>query len=134
MIRGYRINNGNIEINTHEAEMIRNIFKNYLAGMSLKESAEKAGLSLTHSTVKSIIRQNKYTGNEYYPAVISMDTFLKANEELNRRAELRTWKPNKCMPAVIHKYFRMKNIEKVYAVPSADAEYLYSLITEADYE
>ena len=40
---GYRIENGAAVINDQEAECVRQIFENYISGMSLTEAAKAAG-------------------------------------------------------------------------------------------
>ena len=65
---GYKIENGTIVVVEDEAAIIRSIFKNYLSGMSMRKAADATGVNFPHSTVKKIIRQKRYIGNEFYPA------------------------------------------------------------------
>lgn len=58
---GYRIENGAAVINESEAECIRQIFDNYISGMSLAESAKAAGHPVVHSSVKRILCRECYT-------------------------------------------------------------------------
>ena len=51
---GYRIENGAAVINEAEADCVRQIFDNYISGMSLTESAKAAGHPVVHSSVKRI--------------------------------------------------------------------------------
>ena len=83
---GYKIENGIIVVVEDEAAIIRSIFKNYLSGMSMRKAADATGVNFPHSTVKKIIRQKRYIGNEFYPAIIEKDVFARANGELLRRA------------------------------------------------
>lgn len=125
MIFGYKINEGVITVNENEAEIIRNIFQNYLLGTSFR----KCFPGITHSSVKRILKQKKYTGNDTYPAIISQKKFdeasslLKINTENNCKFGTRRRKTPE-----IHKCFHMKRTEKIITDPVLNAEYLYSLI------
>ena len=55
--------------------------------MSLREAAKNAGKEMVHSSVKRIIRNKYYVGDEHYPAIISKEIFAKANAELILRSE-----------------------------------------------
>ncbi len=83
---GYTIRNGRLEIQEKEAENIRKIFKNYLAGNALIKSAELAGLQKNNSSVKRILTNKKYLGNEIYPKIIDRESFEKAGQMLKERA------------------------------------------------
>ena len=51
---GYRIENGSAVIVEREANFIRQMFQNYLDGMSLREAGKSAGYGRTHSQVKRV--------------------------------------------------------------------------------
>ena len=124
---GYRIIDGIAKIDESEACAIRAIFSGYISGMSLREAAEKAGKPMVHSMVKRIIRNICYIGDEFYPAIISRQTFTKANAELIRRAEKHgSGKRLKAPP--IYTEFTLAEPEMQYDDPIAQAEYMYSLI------
>ena len=55
---GYRIENGAAEINEAEADCVRQIFNNYISGMSLTESAKAAGYPIVHSSVKRMLTKS----------------------------------------------------------------------------
>ena len=52
---GYKIENGTAVIVEEQAENLRKFFENYLSGMGLTTSAEKAGFKISHSMAKKII-------------------------------------------------------------------------------
>ena len=83
---GYTIRDGRLEIQEKEAENIRKIFKNYLAGNALIKSAELAGLQKNNSSVKRILTNKKYLGNDIYPKLIDRESFEKAGQMLKERA------------------------------------------------
>ncbi|MBR6581258.1 MAG: integrase [Ruminococcus sp.] len=82
---GYKIVNGEAVVYESEAAVIINIFNGYLSGMSLRDASVNAGKPMVHSMVKRIIRNSCYVGDEFYPAIISRQTFARANAELIRR-------------------------------------------------
>lgn len=115
------------KIDESEACAIRAIFSGYISGMSLREAAEKAGKPMVHSMVKRVIRNICYIGDEFYPAIISRQTFTKANAELIRRAEKHgSGKRLKAPP--VYTEFTLAEPEMQYDDPIAQAEYMYSLI------
>lgn len=124
---GYRIIDGIAKIDESEASAIRAIFSGYISGMSLREAAENARKPMVHSMVKRIIRNICYIGDDFYPAIVSRQTFTKANAELIRRAEKHgSGKLLKAPP--VYTEFTLTEPEMQYDNPIAQAEYMYSLI------
>ena len=80
------IEHGKLIINEEEAENIRGIFRNYLEGNSLIKSAEILGLRKNNSSVKRIITNKKYLGNENYPKIIDKESFDTAGQMIKDRA------------------------------------------------
>lgn len=95
---GYTIRDGRTEIDSREAEIIREIFEEYLKGASLKEIAD----SLTHrkipytektdvwdkARIARIIDNARYTGDEEFDPIIDVEiyegaTSLKAARQRN---------------------------------------------------
>lgn len=132
---GYVIKNGKAFIDEEKANKIRKLYENYLAGMALAKAAAKAGIETYHSTVKRLLENKHYMGDNFYPAIIDNTTFAQANEERFRRAALlgRLHRKSKVKPATIPTTFRLAKVVKHYDNPKLQAEYLYSLIeSEAD--
>ena len=88
---GYVINNGKAEVDQEKADQVRRIFLEYLSGTSLRQASINAGLNLPHTSVKRMLTNKKYLGNEYYPAIIEEDVFNKAGERLTERAKDYYW-------------------------------------------
>ncbi|SFX87469.1 recombinase family protein [Ruminococcus sp. XPD3002] len=124
---GYRIIDGIAKIDESEASAIRAIFSGYISGMSLREAAEKAGKPMVHSMVKRVIRNICYIGDDFYPAIVSRQTFTKANAELIRRAEKHGGKKRLQLPPV-YTEFEISEPEMHFDDPIKQAEYIYSLI------
>ena len=116
---GYKIINGKAVIDEQEAGVIVNIFNGYVSGLSMKAAAENAGVFMQHSAVKRILMQNIYIGTDYYPAIISRETFAKANQHSHEK---------RYTAPPIHKAFDLAEAETHFNDPVQQAEYIYSLI------
>lgn len=127
---GYRIENGKAVIDERAAEQIRLMYRFYLDGAGLCNAAEKAGISVLHSGAARMLCNTHYLGDEYYPALIDPETFERAKQERQWRAEAlgRVKKPQKREAAEVPFAFHMKPSEKELDDPYRQAEYLYSLI------
>ena len=83
---GYKIDNGIAVIDQPAADKLRQLYKNYLSGMSLSKAASAAGIKTYHGTAKRLMETAHYLGDSFYPAIIDKDTYQKAQEERKRRA------------------------------------------------
>lgn len=124
---GYKIINGKAVIDEQEAGIIISIFNGYISGLSMKAAAENAGVFMQHSAVKRILMQDIYIGTDYYPAIISRETFAKANGRRIHRASLHSCEKRYSAP-LIHKVFDLSEAETHFNDPAQQAEYIYSLI------
>lgn len=128
---GYRIVDGRAIIDEADAQQVKLIFRSYLDGLSMRNAAKSAGLTLTHGSVKHILCNRHYIGDEFYPAIIDRETFDAAESERQRREKvlgrdsLPKKKPETRTPPV---GFRMIKATQAFAEPYRRAEYLYSLI------
>lgn len=127
---GYRIENGKALIDEEAAEQIKVLFQSYLSGDSLETAAKKAGIKAFHSGIGRLLRNRRYLGDEYYPAIIDSDTFQGAEAERFMRAEQlgRTRKPEREKGVVYPTDFRIQKGTEKFHDPFAQAEYAYSLI------
>ena len=132
---GYNIRDGRLEIQEKEAENIRKIFKNYLAGNALIKSAELAGLQKNNSSVKRILTNKKYLGNDIYPKLIDRESFEKAGQMLKERAVAmgRVWEKEEEIIKVPCK-FRYKEEGALPLNPFERARHQYNLIEVIDDE
>lgn len=71
---GYRIENGMAVVDKAQADTVRNFFDYYISGLALMAAAEKAGLQLYHGGAGRMLRNVKYLGDDYYPAIIDKAT------------------------------------------------------------
>ena len=128
---GYRIQDGKAIICQEEADQVRRIFAGYLSGLSLKMAAKEAGLTMQHSSVKRLLQNKHYPGDDFYPAIIDLETFDAADAERQRREEAlgRDNCPKKRLcPRVPPTRFRMAKTDRVFSDPYEQAQYAYSLI------
>lgn len=132
---GYTIIDGRLEVKEKEAENIRKIFKNYLAGNALIKSAELAGLKKNSSSVKRILTNKKYLGNDIYPKIIDEESFEKAGKMLKERAVAmgRVWEKEEEIIKVPCK-FRYKEEGVLPIDPLERASHQYNLIEVIDDE
>lgn len=127
---GYKIENGMAVIDEEEAAMVRKFFDYYISGLALMSAAKKVGLNLYHGSAGRILRNEKYLGDDYYPAIIDREIFDKAEEvrmsrakALGRVRELET-KTEVEFPT----RFTIPAVKQVYDDPFEQAAYAYSLI------
>lgn len=92
---GYEMQNGVIVIHLKEANIVKQIFNQYLNGENLKNIAERLTENQIEflpgeyywnkSRIKRMIEDKRYIGGDNYPAIIDKDTFQRANVEKNNR-------------------------------------------------
>lgn len=127
---GYRIENGKAVIDKEAAEQIKVLFQSYLNGDSLATAAKKAGIKGFHSGIGRILRNTRYLGDEFYPAIIDKDTFNTAEAERIIRSERlgRIYEPKEEKEVVYPVAFHMNEETQRFDDPFEQAEYTYSLI------
>ena len=54
--------------------------------MSYMDAAEQVGLHMNHGSVKRILQNRHYLGDECYPAIIDREMFDAAEQERRRRS------------------------------------------------
>lgn len=132
---GYTIRDGRLEVQEKEAKNIIKIFKNYLAGNALIKSADLAGLKKNSYSVKRILTNKKYLGNDIYPKIIDGESFEKAGQMLKERAVAmgRVWGKEEKIIKVPSK-FRYKEEDSLPLDPFERASHQYNLIEVIDDE
>lgn len=126
---GYEILDGTAVIAERDAEIVRQIFLNYISGMSLSESAKSAGHPMTHSMVKRLLQKKCYLGDSFYPQIIEKNIYAKAKAELAERAKKLNMNGRKRRKTpVIHTEFVFSEMTELQDNFTKQAEYLYSLI------
>lgn len=127
---GYRIEGGKAVIDEMAAVQVKELFEGYNSGLALTVAAEKAGLKLYHASAKRMLQNERYVGDDYYPAIVDSDIFNKANNEIRRRAlalgRIKEYKEP--LPPTPQTRFKMGRQTKFFDDPFAQAEYMYSLI------
>ncbi len=127
---GYRIENGRAVIDEEQAATVRDFFQKYISGMALMPAAEKVGLNLYHGSAGRMLRNKKYLGDDYYPAIIDKETFDKAEKmRMNRAKALgRVWELEGKKDILFPTNFTIPALKKVSDDPFEQAAYAYSLI------
>ncbi len=128
---GYDIVDGKAVVNEEKAEQIRKICENYLGGMSFMAAAEYVGLSMSHCGVKRMIQNERYLGDEFYPAILTREIADQIEKERMRREKMlgRNDRVKKSLPeAKVYIGFTALKIALKYKDPIRQAEYAYSQI------
>ena len=128
---GYEIIGGKAVIDEEKAGQIRKICENYLSGMSFIAAAEDVGLIMSHCGVKRMIQNERYLGDEFYPAILTKEVTENVEKERLRREKMlgRNDRPGKALPeAKVCTCFRVLKITQKYKDPIRQAEYAYSQI------
>jgi len=127
---GYRIENGKAVIDEAAAEQIRILFRSYLSGDSLTTAAQKASINSFHAGIGKMLRNTRYLGDEYYPAIIDPVTFTAAEAERIKRATKlgRIREPKEEIEVVFPTTFHLNEGTQQFDDPFQQAEYAYSLI------
>ena len=127
---GYRIENGKAVIDEVTAEQVRNLFRNYLAGMALVPAASEAGIETYHATVSKMLANRRYLGDDFYPQIIDHNTFRAAQQERRKRAKKlgRDHFVSEIPILEVPTEFEMRKVAEHYDNPAEQAEYLYTLI------
>lgn len=127
---GYRIEDGKAIIYEEQAIKVREFFNAYISGLALTVAAEKVGLKMYHGSAGMMLRNKRYLGDDYYPAIIDKETFDKAEEKriekarsLGRIRELEEPPKPECLMK-----FMIPKVEQKYTDSFKQAEYAYSLI------
>lgn len=92
---GYEMKNGVIVVCSSEADILRQIFADYIGGAFLKTIADRLTAekveylpdeySWNKNRIKRIIEDARYMGTDTYEPIIDKDTFLKANSTKDSR-------------------------------------------------
>lgn len=127
---GYKIVYGKAVVDEEQANKIRLFFEGYISGLALKVASEKVGLKLVHSSAGKLLRNRRYLGDDFYPAIIDKETFDKAEEMRIARASslgrIRKLDKKEKQKAKVH--FTMPRVKLKYSDPFEQAEYAYGLI------
>lgn len=127
---GYRLENGKAVIQEEEANRLREMSRWYISGLSFVEAANRVGLTMYHGTVRNLLKNKKYLGTDFYPAILDQETFDAIETERKRREEQlgRSRKKRRVSEANPITAFTVPKVEIRYSDPAQQAEYAYSLI------
>ena len=124
---GYRIEDGLCVIEKEESEILNKLFLSYLEIGSLMRAANTSGFKAnSHTSVKRILINKRYLGDDYYPKIIEKEVFEKVNEKLKEKHRKGKSSKEKTYQEIIG--FRIKKKEKNILDPFELAAHRYSLI------
>lgn len=130
---GYRIENGRAVLDEEKAAAVRKLLEGYLGGMGLAPAAEAAGIHVVHTQVKKMLTNEKYLGDDYYPAILTREEIEAVKAELDKRARAlgriyeRESSDVEYTPSLV---FTMPVVTMKYEDPYEQAAYAFSLIEE----
>ena len=132
---GYKIENGAAFIDEEKANRIQAFFKEYLSGLSLSAAAKKAGINAYHGTAGNMLRNKKYLGDGFYPAIVDKETFKQAEIERQKRARKlgRVYESKEQEKPKLDLDFTIGSIDEDCEDPFVQAEYVYSLIRRKEH-
>lgn len=127
---GYTIKNGKAYIDKGKAAKVQKLFDGYISGLALRTAALEAGIDTFHGSAGRMLQNKKYTGTDFYPSIISEETFVKAQSERENRAVKlgRVREVEEDLPIISPVKFRWKSNEIMFDDPFKQAEYAYSMI------
>lgn len=127
---GYRIKNGKAYIDKENADKVQKLFDGYIRGLALRTAALEAGIDTFHGSAGRMLKNEKYMGTEYYPAIVDEETFQKAQiERENRAVKLgRVREVEEDLQIISPTKFCLKSQEIMFDDPFKQAEYAYSMI------
>lgn len=132
---GYKIENAVAVIDEIAAEKVRGLYKEYLAGGSMRAAAIKVGIDKTHSVIGRLLRNEVYLGTDYYPQIID-DELFKQVQKLRMDNAKNQNRIRECQqpPEIKLKNYKIGKVDRKFDDPYKQAEYAYSMIKEDDDE
>ena len=128
---GYRIVDGRAVVHEKDAVKVRLLYKGYLSGLSYIDAAKSVGLELNASSVKMLMRNARYAGDDFYPGIVDRTTFDAAESERLRRCSILGKKEGQSKEKAqktVPQNFSFRKCLKTFGDPFKQAEYIYSLI------
>ena len=127
---GYTIKNGKAYIDKEKAAKVQKLFDGYISGLALRTAALEAGIDTFHGSAGRMLQNKKYMGTDFYPTIISEETFVKAQSERENHAVKlgRVREVEEDLPIISPVKFRWKSNEIMFDNPFKQAEYAYSMI------
>lgn len=127
---GYKIVDGKAEVDEEKSTQVKMLFTRFLEGESLATASKSCSLNFTHSQVGRMLEKSEYCGDEFYPSIISIESFELVQEERLKRAtklgRLNNVKPILTIEPVTK--FKMKPCKDKFTDPFEQVEYIYSQI------
>lgn len=136
---GYKIVRGKAVFDLDAARQVREIFRLYLSGLSIKEATEQSGFPLSIGTAGNILKREVYAGDDFYPPLITKEMYDRVQEERKRRQEMsgrvKKSKPQEANPVRTKFRIRFPRMPSNAIQPgtaTGKAQLFYSLIQASD--
>ncbi|MCI8525310.1 MAG: hypothetical protein HFF17_05180 [Oscillospiraceae bacterium] len=102
ILYGYQIQNGEIVRLDREADVVRQVFDHYLAGLSYQKISDRLNAEAipfsaeaphwNKHKVKRLLENPRYTGADGYPVIIKQETFQAVQRQIQSKTENYTHK------------------------------------------
>ncbi|QWT17701.1 recombinase family protein [Collinsella sp. zg1085] len=131
---GYIIENGHIKINPVQARQLKVLFESYRDHQGLSRAGKDAGTTLTHSRIAHILADQRYLGDDIYPAIIDQQLFDAVQDKrrtLKEKHHMTGWRKEKHtpnIPTVFHIRPEQEHFENI----REHVQYIYTLIESED--
>ena len=93
---GFAVQNGKVQADPREVQVVRSVFEHYCFGATLQEIAEDLKMNdvpyfqgetrWNKNTVKRMLENEKYKGDDTYPAIVSSALFQMANDRKKEKS------------------------------------------------
>ena len=89
ILYGYKMDSGNVVIDSKAAEKVISLFESYIKCSNLTEAAKIAGINKTRSSIGNMLKNRRYLGDAYYPRIIADELFQKVENIRLDKARIR---------------------------------------------
>lgn len=91
---GYKIVNGEAQIDEEESDRLLNYFSLYFdGGLSMSEAAREAGLPYCSRSLPRLFSRKEYSGTDFYPPLVTEEYQKQLLKEFNRRKNDSPFRP-----------------------------------------
>lgn len=127
---GYTYKDGRICIDEVRAEQVRTLFDSFIAGLSYEMAARSAGIEVSTTNVKGMLRNPRYRGEDGFDQMVDPAVFDEAEKERFRRASRRLSHRGKRLkqPIPVGVSFNLRKADRSPSDPFEKASHIYSLI------
>lgn len=127
VLYGYRIENGKAVIEPREADRVCIAFASFAKDRNLAQALRKSGIQKTHVFMSLMLKNPRYKGDDFYPAIIDAETFeaVQVKRQKKKRGTVRTTETIK--PGTRFRFSEYKD-DELPTDPAKRAAFIYGRI------